>query len=150
MVLLLPKRLMLQSNDDGPFLLLLLLQIIEQVVVTLKFKQKFLNGPPDILRLMYAIGTTTAQQLGVPTSSSRSCFDVLEFPTCQSSSSVTTTIASSGNNNNDDKSDNNPPRTKESLEAWINENGGNTKNASWSSASSLFSLPSTSLFVSSS
>jgi len=54
--------------------------------VTLKFKQQF-DEKPEVMHLMYAIGMSA--QLGIHTS--RSCFDVVEFPTC--STTTTTTSA---------------------------------------------------------
>jgi len=50
--------------------------------VVLSFSQQF-DQKPDALHLMYAIGMTAT--LGIHTS--RSCFEIVEFPTCSSSSS---------------------------------------------------------------
>jgi hypothetical protein len=52
--------------------------------VVLSFSQQF-DQKPDALHLMYAIGMTAT--LGIHTS--RSCFEIVEFPTCSSSSSDT-------------------------------------------------------------
>ena len=59
--------------------------------VTLKFKQQF-DEKPQVMHLMYAIGMSA--QLGIHTS--RSCFDVVEFPTCS-----TTTTATAGSSSAD-------------------------------------------------
>merc|ERR1712029_607139 len=86
-----PKRDSGSSNGNG--------------IVTLTFKQEFTNGPPDVMHLMYAIGMSA--QLGIHIS--RSCFDVLEFPTCPS----TTTTTTGGSNNKLTGGDDIPPRTNE-------------------------------------
>merc|ERR1712232_1027343 len=59
--------------------------------VTLKFKQEFKDGAPDVMHLMYAIGMTS--QFGVH--QSRSCFDIVEFPTCPTSAGAKETFNTS-------------------------------------------------------
>merc|ERR1712232_262529 len=56
--------------------------------VTLKFKQEFKDGAPDVMHLMYAIGMTSS--FGIH--QSRSCFDVVEFPTCPTSGGAKETV----------------------------------------------------------
>merc|ERR1712176_1309183 len=86
--------------------------------VTLSFKQEFADGPPDVMNLMYAIGMTA--ELGFHVS--RSCFDIVDFPTCPSSSSSSSSSSEAI-----------PPRSNEAIEAWKKENA-----ASSSSSNSVF------------
>merc|ERR1712107_590423 len=81
------------------------------------FKQEFADGPPDVMNLMYAIGMTA--ELGFHVS--RSCFDVVDFPTCPASLSSSSSDEAI------------PPRSNEAIEAWKKENA-----ASSSSSPSVF------------
>merc|ERR1712232_622532 len=61
--------------------------------VTLKFKQEFKDGAPEVMHLMYAIGFSSQFSIH----QSRGCFDLVEFPTCPTSGVAKETIGTSSN-----------------------------------------------------